>query len=79
MNTIVELEKQILALPAVEREQLATLTWESLAGDPGVAGNQNIDPEGIEIASRRNTEIESGTVQTIGHAEFVRHTGGAIE
>ena len=79
MNTIIDLEKQILALPAVEREQLATLTWESLVGEPSVAGNHNIDPDGIEIASRRNSEIESGVVQTIGHAEFVRQTGGSTE
>ena len=79
MNTISELEKQILALPAVEREQLATLTWESLVGDPSVAGNRNIDPEGIEIAAQRDAEIESGVVQSIGHAELLRRTGGASE
>ncbi|MGH8489225.1 MAG: addiction module protein [Gammaproteobacteria bacterium] len=70
MNTIIELEKQILALPAVEREQLAMLTWESLVGDPDAAGNRNIDPEGIEIAAQRDAEIDSGVVQSIGHAEF---------
>ena len=74
MSTIIELEKQILALSAVEREQLATLTWESLVGDPSVAGTRNIDPEGIEIAAKRDTEIESGVVQSIGHAEFLRRT-----
>ncbi len=79
MNTITELEKQILALPAVEREQLATLTWESLVGDPSVASNRNIDPEGIEIAAQRDAEIGSGVVQSIGHAEFLRRTGGASE
>ena len=76
MNTIIEIEKKILALPAVEREQLATLAWESLVGDPSVAGNRNIDPEGIEIAAQRDAEIESGVVQSIGHAEFLRRTGG---
>ncbi|MGH8565706.1 MAG: hypothetical protein ACREXW_17095 [Gammaproteobacteria bacterium] len=79
MNTIIELEKQILALPAVQREQLATLAWESLVGDPSVAGNRDIDLEGFEIAARRDAEIESGVVQSIGHAEFVRRTGGASE
>ncbi len=77
MSTIIELEKQILALPAVEREQLATLTWESLVGDPNVAGTCSIDPEGIEIAAQRDAEIESGVVQPIGHTEFLRRTGGA--
>lgn len=75
MNATLELEKQILALPAVERERLATLTWESLFNDPGIAGDREIDPEGIEIAVERNAEIESGKVKPIGHAEFLRLTG----
>ncbi|MGH7886413.1 MAG: hypothetical protein ACREPG_00985 [Candidatus Binatia bacterium] len=79
MKTIIELEKQILSLPAAEREQLAAMAWESLVGDPSVAGNRNIDPEGIEIAAQRDAEIESGVVQSIGHAEFLRRTGGASE
>lgn len=79
MSTIIELEKQILALPPAEREQLAMVAWESLVGDPSVAGNRNIDPEGIEIAAHRDAEIESGAVQPIGHAEFLRRTGGVSE
>ena len=79
MSTIIELEKQILALPAAERERLATAAWESLVGDPRVAGNRNIDPEGIEIAAQRDAEIESGKVQPIGHAEFSRRTDGVLE
>lgn len=79
MNTIIELEKQILALPAAEREQLAAMAWESLVGDPSVAGNRNIDPEGIKTAAQRDAEIETGTVQPIGHAEFLRRTGGISE
>ena len=79
MNTVVDLEKEILALPAAERERLATVAWESLVGDPSVAGDRNIDPEGIEIAAQRDAEIESGQVQPIGHAEFLRRTGGVSE
>ena len=79
MNTIIELEKQILALPAAEREQLAAMAWESLVGDPSVAGNRKIDPEGIKTAAQRDAEIEAGTVQPIGHAEFLRRTGGISE
>ena len=51
MNTVIDLEKEILALPAAERERLATAAWESLVGDPSVDGDRNIDPEGIEIGS----------------------------
>jgi hypothetical protein len=79
MSTIIELEKQILALPAAEREQLAMVAWESLVDDPSVAGNRNIDLEGIEVAAQRDAEIESGAVQPIGHAEFLRRTGGVSE
>ncbi|MGZ8843132.1 MAG: addiction module protein [Pyrinomonadaceae bacterium] len=79
MNTTIELENQILALPAAEREHLAMLAWESLVRDPSVAGNRHIDPEGIEIAAQRDAEIESGTVQSIDHAEFLRRTNDASE
>ncbi|OOO01141.1 MAG: hypothetical protein USCGTAYLOR_02662 [Chromatiales bacterium USCg_Taylor] len=79
MKTIIELEKQILALPAAEREQLAAMAWESLVGDPSVAGNRKIDPEGIKAAAQRDAEIQAGTVQPIGHAEFLRRTGGVSE
>lgn len=76
MNTIMEIEQQVLALPEVEREQLAILVWESLVVDSSVAGNGNIDPDGIEIAAQRDAEIEFGQVQIIDHAEFLRRTGG---
>ncbi|MGH8500837.1 MAG: hypothetical protein ACRERV_18785 [Methylococcales bacterium] len=79
MNTIIDLEKQILALPALEREQLAALAWESLVDNPSVAGDCNIDPEGIEIAMQRDAEVESGAVQSIDHAEFSRRTDGIPE
>ncbi len=79
MNTIIDLEKEILALLAAERERLATVAWESLVGDPTAAGDRSIDAEGIEIAAQRDAEIESGQVQPISHAEFLRRTGGASE
>lgn len=79
MSTILKLEKDIFALPVVERERLAVAAWESLVRDPGAAGDRNIDPEGIEIAAQRDTEIESGRVQPIGRAEFLRRPGGPSE
>jgi len=65
-----------MSLPAAERERLATAAWESLVNDPKAAGNRDIDPEGIQVASQRDDEIESGKVQPIDHAEFLRRTGG---
>ena len=79
MSTIIELEKEILARSPAERERLATVAWESLVSDPNAAGNPVIDPEGIQLASQRNADIESGKVNPIDHAEFRRRTGGTAE
>ena len=79
MSTITELEKEVLALPPAEREQLATAAWESLVSDPSALSDPAIDPEGIEIALQRDAELESGTIESIGHAEFMRRTGGGDE
>jgi hypothetical protein len=79
MSTITDLEKEVLALPAAEREQLATTAWESLVSDPDALGDPGIDPEGIEIALLRDPELESGAIQAIGHAEFMRRTSGSDE
>lgn len=79
MSTITELEKEVLALPPTEREQLATAAWESLVSDPGALSDPRIDPEGIDIALERNAELDTGVIQSINHAEFVRRTGGGDE
>jgi hypothetical protein len=79
MSTIIELEKEILALSPAERERLATIAWESLFSDPDAAGNPAIDPEGIQLAVQRNADVESGKVKPIDHAEFRKRTGGAPE
>lgn len=79
MSTVTDLEKEVLALPPVEREQLATAAWESLISDPSALGNPEIDPEGIDIAAQRDAELELGTIQAISHAEFMRRTGGGDE
>jgi hypothetical protein len=79
MHTIIELEKEILALSPAERERLATVAWESLVSDPSATGNRAIDPEGVQLASQRNADIESGNVNPIDNAEFRRRPGGASE
>lgn len=79
MSTITELEKKVLALPPAEREQLATAAWESLVSDPNALSDPGIDPEGIDLAVQRDAELESGAIQPIGHAEFMRRTGGGDE
>lgn len=79
MDAVIEIEKQILALPALERERLAAFAWESLVNDESVAGNRYFDPEGIDMARQRDAEIEAGLVKTIDHAEFLRRTGGGVD
>lgn len=76
MSAAFNLEKQILALTKAEREHLAIVAWESLVGDPSVAGDPSVDREGIEIAATRDAELESGATPPISHSEFVRRTGG---
>ena len=79
MGTMLELEKEILALSSDEREQLATIAWESLVSEPNATANPAIDPEGIQQAAQRNADIESDKVKPIDHAEFLRRTGGVNE
>ena len=79
MNTVSDLEKVILALPPAERERLATVAWDSLARNPDVAGDLDIDAEGIEVAVQRDASIETGQTQAMGHAEFLKRTGGKQE
>lgn len=79
MSTMTELEKEVLALSPTEREQLAMAAWESLATDSNALSDPRIDPEGINIALERDAEIESGAVQAITHAEFMKRTGGSDE
>ena len=57
MNSIIEIEKQILTLPAIERERLATFAWESLVNDLTMAGNSDFDPDGIKLAAERAMPI----------------------
>ena len=76
MSSISELEKEVLSLSPLEREQLATAAWESLVGDPRAIGDPSIDPEGIELALERDAELDSGAVQPISQDEFRRRTSG---
>jgi hypothetical protein len=76
MNSVLELEKQILALPAAERGRIASFTWDSLIDEPGATADLDFDPEGVALASTRDLEIESGLIKTIRHDEFIKITGG---
>ena len=70
MRTLAQLEKEAMSLSPQEREQLALAVWESI--EKGAFP----DAESIEIALRRDHEIESGAVRAISHEEFMRRTNG---
>jgi hypothetical protein len=79
MNAVIDLEKEILALPPAERERLAMVAWESLVSDPNAASDLNIDSDGLALAVERDAELESGQVNSLNHAEFLLRTRGASE
>lgn len=76
MSAIAEIERELLDLPAVDRERLVLKAWESLVRDPSAAGEPEIDPEAIDIAKNRDSEIESGKTTAISQEEFTRRTSG---
>lgn len=73
------LEADVLSLPARDRERLALIVWESLAGDDAWLSDPSTDPEGVVIARARDEEIESGQVEPLSQEEFLKRTRGASE
>ena len=76
MSNLAKLEQEVLDLPPGEREQLALSAWESLGDGSDEAISAVLDPEGINIARKRDGELNAGSVTPIDHAEFVRRTSG---
>jgi hypothetical protein len=69
-----KLQKDLLRLPANEREELALSAWNSLGRGSDPAINAQLDPEGIELAMERDRQLDSGSVNPISHTEFLRRT-----
>ncbi len=61
-----------MSLAPQEREHLALSAWESLGDGSDVAINEMLDPEGIEIAKKRDLELSLNSVKPISHSEFLR-------
>lgn len=76
MDPVTEIERQLLRLSPVDRERLALKAWESLANDPSAMSDLDIDPDGIEMATNRDAELDQGVVEPIDQSEFRRRTGG---
>lgn len=74
MSDLSKLQKDLLRLPANEREALALSAWSSLGRGSDPAINAQLDPEGIDLAKERDQQIDSGSVNPISHTEFLRRT-----
>jgi Putative addiction module component len=75
MTNTVDLEVQLLELPPAERARVLFKAWESLADDPAVAADPDIDSAGIQRAMVRDREIENGKAIPIDDEEFRKRTG----
>ena len=74
MSNLSKLQEDLLRLPANEREELALSAWNSLSRGSDPAINAQLDPEGIELAMERDQQLDSGSVNSISHTEFLRRT-----
>lgn len=79
MADVTEIERRLLGLPAAERERLALKAWESLVESEEAASDPNIDPDGLELANERDTELERGEMDAVDEKEFRHRTGGVNE
>ena len=64
---------------AEKLERLGDLVsaWESLADGTDATINGMLDPEGIEIAKKRNRELLSAKVKAISQSEFLRRVSAS--
>ena len=72
MSNLAKIEREVMNLAPEEREHLALSAWESLGDGSDAAINEMLDPEGIEIAIKRDKELSSGAVKPISHSELLR-------
>jgi len=72
VSTLSKIQQDLSRLSDAEREQLAPPAWNSLGDGSDPAVNQQLDPEGVDLALRRDREIESGHTTAISKDEFLR-------
>lgn len=66
-----QIGSEALKLPAKERALLAEFLWESLE-DPYDLSASLTDDEAVNLAIKRDAEIESGAVKALSHDELMR-------
>jgi hypothetical protein len=74
MDNASQIERELMALPPVERVRLVLKTWETLVDDPEAVADPDFDPEGLQLAQSREEELDQGTVRALTHREFRRRT-----
>jgi hypothetical protein len=72
MSNLANIERKVMSLSPEEREHLALCAWKSLGDGSDPAINKYLDPDGIEIAKKRDQELSKGEAKPISHAEFLR-------
>ncbi len=70
MSRVTDVERQLMRLPAADRERLALRAWESLVNDTSAQSDPDIDIEGIELALTRDGEIKKGAKKPLSKEEF---------
>jgi hypothetical protein len=70
-----QIASRALALDPAERASLAEALWESL-GDPYMIPGDLSDKEAIQLAVKRDEEMETGVVEPISHSELMRRLRG---
>ena len=70
MASISQLTEEVLALPLEERIRLAQRLWASLqpATDASVRSQET---DALELAERRDAELDGGTVQAVSHSDAI--------
>lgn len=70
-----KIASQALELDPTERASLAEALWESL-GDPFMIPEDLSEEEAIRLASKRDEEMESGSVKPMSHTELMNRLRG---
>ena len=73
--SIDQIAPEALRLPVRERALLAGSLWESI-DDPFDLAVERSDAEALELAGKRDQEIEVGEVAPLSHGELMRRLRG---
>ena len=68
MASISQLTQEALSLPLNDRMQLAQRLWASLQPSPD-ATVEDQEREALDLADRRDADLESGSVEGVSHAD----------